>query len=97
MDGEPPAKTSSGAEKPAPWGHMLVALTTGICIVGLAYVSRRLVAEPISPVLLGVPPLLLGTYGMALRKYRGHPLMRPWVWALAIVTVSGLVALASWL
>jgi hypothetical protein len=49
-------------------GHIQVALATGISIIVMAYMSKRVMEEPISDLFLAVPPPIITTYEAVLQK-----------------------------
>jgi len=81
------------AARATAWDHISVALAAGICIVALAYVSKRVLADPLRPVFLALPPLLLSWYELVARKQHGRLVSKSVVWVVAILVVTGLIIL----
>lgn len=54
-------------------GHIQIALATGISIVVMAYMSKRVMEEPISDLFLAIPPFIMTLYETVLRaKKKGE-------------------------
>lgn len=77
-----PARPARGREL------LAVASVTGVCIVILAFFSRRVFREPISDVYLAVPPLMMAVHQMALKKAGDAWIWRTSTWVGAIVLAT---------
>jgi len=64
--------------------HIQIALITGICIIVMAYVSKRMLAEPIGYLPLTVPPFIATLYESLAVKYKDLKILN---------TVYGIVAI----
>lgn len=65
--------------------HIQIALTTGGCIIILAFVSKRLLPEPMGYAPLAIPPFLMTMYEYVVKRYSDKKLVTTWYWVLAIV------------
>jgi hypothetical protein len=50
--------------------HIQIALATGVSIIVMAYVSKRMLSEPISYFALAIPPFIATIYEAILNKYK---------------------------
>ena len=84
----------SGAGKQSPWGHIWVALATGLGIVALSFVSKRALEQPMRPLFLAIPPLLMSAYEFVAHRRKGEPIARPGYWVVGILAVTVLIVAA---
>ena len=88
--------TASKPDTSARWGLILVALATGISIVAMAYVSKRVLVEPMRPMFFAVPPLLMSAYEYLVHR-RKRRFISSWAfWVVAILVVTALIVLLHW-
>lgn len=85
------------SDKTTRWGLILVALATGISIVAMAFVSKRVLAEPIRPMYFAVPPLLMSAYEYLAHRQKGRFLSSSAFWAVTILVVTALLLLLNWM
>ena len=72
-------------------GHIHVALALGISIIALAYVSKRMLAEPISPLYLGIPSFIMLAYETLLGSKKKTNLTHSIYWVIAIVLATAII------
>ena len=70
-------------------GHIHVALAVGVSIIVLAYVSKRLLTEPIRPLILGITPFIMVLYESVAGTRKGRLPVNslPWVITVLVITV----------
>ena len=73
--------------------HIQIALATGICIIILAYVSKRLLPEPIGYLPLAIPPFIAMLYESLSGKYKESKFLKPVYGILVIFASTALVVL----
>lgn len=73
--------------------HVKIALATGISIIVMAYVSKRLLPEPMSKLSQAIPPFLMVIYESLLSKYKDRKICTTWYWGVAIFGMTALVIL----
>ena len=73
--------------------HIQIALATGVCIVVLAFVSKRILPAPIGYVPLAVPPFLMTVHELVLKRYKNARICTTWYWIVAIFVTTALVIL----
>ena len=71
--------------------HIQIALATGLSIIILAYVSKRMLAEPIGYLSLAIPPFLATIYESLLSKEKYSKFCKTWYWVVAIFVATALV------
>ena len=72
-------------------GRIHVALATGICIVAMAYFSKRVLPEPIHKLYLAIPPFIMTLYeGFAAKKEHTNYSKTP-IWIAAIFSSAILI------
>jgi hypothetical protein len=76
-------------------GHVQIAMATGISIIVMAYVSKRVLPEPIPYLHLAIPPFMMTIYeGLAgNEKYTTY--CRAWFWIVAIFVATAIVILMN--
>ena len=77
-------------------GHVQVAAATGLCIVVMAYVSKRIMQEAIPDLYLAVPPFLMTLYEGFQKKGRGAGAGRVRYWVAAIFLVTLCILWVNW-
>ncbi|MCB0292553.1 MAG: hypothetical protein KDH97_20025 [Calditrichaeota bacterium] len=70
-----------------------VALATGLSIVVLAYVSKRILPEPIRVAYLAIPPLLMTFHEYVLNRYPETRMAKTAYWVMAIFAATVVVIL----
>jgi len=73
--------------------HIQIALVTGVCIIILAYFSKRILPEPMSNLLLAIPPFIATVFEMLLGKYQESRFLKIWYWVVAVFAATALVIL----
>ncbi len=73
--------------------HIQIALATGVSIIVLAYVSKRVLPEPMGYLPLAIPPFLAVIYESLLGRYKDSKICRTWYWVVAIFVATALVIL----
>ena len=74
--------------------HVQISLATGVCIILLAYFSKRVLPEPIGYLPLAIPPFFMTIYESILQKYKGKKIATTWYWIAAIFISTFIVILA---
>jgi hypothetical protein len=76
-------------------GRIQVALATGICIVALAYFSKRVLPEPIHKLYLAIPPFIMTLYeGFAAKKEHTN-YSKTLFWIAAIFVATALIIVVN--
>ena len=75
-------------------GHIHVSLALGISIIGLAYVSKRLLEEPIKALYLGIPSFIMLAYETLIGMKKYPRLTKAIYWVIAILLATGLIIMA---
>lgn len=70
-----------------------VALATGLSIVILAYVSKRILPQPIRVAYLAIPPLLMTLHEYVLTRYQETRMAKTAYWVVAIFAATVLIIL----
>ena len=71
------------------------ALVLGACTIALAYFSKRVLAEPLSNLELGLPALLAMVF-QGLTSYRKTRIFyRPWIGMLIIAVTTALIIILN--
>ncbi len=65
--------------------HIQISLATGVSIIIMAYVSKRLLSEPIGYLSLAIPPFIATIYEAILNKYKDSKICTTWYWIVAIL------------
>ena len=73
--------------------HVQIALATGICIIALAYVSKRILLQPMGELAIAIPPFFMTIYEAVLSRHKDSKICKPWYWILAIFIITGIVIL----
>lgn len=73
--------------------HIQIALATGFCIIVLAYFSKRILPEPISNLLIAIPPFIASVFEILLGRYQESKLLKTWYWVVAVFAATALVIL----
>lgn len=64
--------------------HIQIALASGVSIIVMAFVSKRLLLEPIGYVPLAIPPFLATVYESLFKRYKNSRICTTWYWVAAI-------------
>jgi predicted histidine transporter YuiF (NhaC family) len=75
--------------------HIQIALTVGICIIVMAYFSKRILPEPIGYLPLAIPPFIATIFEVVLKKYENSWISKAWIWIILIFLSTFLVILFS--
>jgi len=73
--------------------HIQIALATGVSIIVMAYVSKRILPKPIGSLPNAIPPLLMVVYEALLGRYKNTRICTTWYWIVAIFITTALVIL----
>ena len=73
--------------------HIQLALASGFSIIAMAYVSKRILAEPIGYLKLAIPPFLAVIYEVVANRYKDSRICTTWFWVAAILAATALVIL----
>ena len=71
--------------------HVQIALATGISIVVLAYVSKKVLDEPMGNLTLAIAPFVAMLYELLLNKHKDSKYLKPLYWAVAILVITLLI------
>ncbi len=71
--------------------HIQIALATGVSIIIMAYVSKRLLSEPIGYLSLAIPPFIATIYEAIFNKYKDSKICTTWYWIVAIFIATASV------
>lgn len=71
--------------------HIHVALATGFSIIIMAYVSKRILQEPIKSEILAIPPILMVIFEALLGKYKNSKICTTWYWIAAILLSTAII------
>lgn len=74
--------------------HIQIAIATGFSIIALAFVSKKILPEPMSYLSLAAPPFVATIYEAVLGKYKDAKICTAWYWVVAIITATGIVIVA---
>jgi hypothetical protein len=75
--------------------HIQIALATGICIIVMAYFSKRILPEPIGYLPLAIPPFIATIYEYVLKRYENSKISTTWYWIVLIFFCTFLVIFLS--
>jgi hypothetical protein len=73
--------------------YIQIALATGLSIIVLAFVSKRVLSEPIGYLSLAIPPFIATIHSVLMNKHRNSKICTTWYWVVAILGATGLVIL----
>ena len=73
--------------------HIHIALATGASIIIMAYVSKRVLSEPMSYLALAIPPFVTLIFETLLDRHKESKFMTTWYWVVAIFVATALVIL----
>jgi predicted histidine transporter YuiF (NhaC family) len=71
--------------------HIQIALVTGICIIVLAYFSKRILPKPIGYLPTAIPPFLMAIYEGFMGRHKNKKIMTTWYWVVAIIFCTALI------
>ena len=71
--------------------HIQISLATGVSIIVMAYVSKRMLPEPIGYLQLAIPPFLATIYESVLKRYKDSRIYTTWYWIVAIFIATAVV------
>jgi hypothetical protein len=75
--------------------HIGISIATGISVIVLAYVSKRVLPQPISYLELAAPPFLMTVYEVVIAKKKDAWYCRTAYWIAAIFVATILVIVAN--
>jgi tetrahydromethanopterin S-methyltransferase subunit E len=73
--------------------HIQLALVTGFCIILMAYVSKRMLAQPIGYIPLAIPAFIAGIYSALSNRYNDSKICTTWYWIVAVLLSTALIIL----
>jgi|GEM_PF-661890 len=73
--------------------HIHIALATGISIIVLAYVSKRVLPEPIGYLPMALPPFLMVIWEAIFDRHKDSWIFRSGYWVAAIFLATAVVIL----
>jgi len=71
--------------------HIQIALATGVSIVVMAYLSKRVLSEPIGYLPMAIPPFIALVYENVLNKFNKKKVTTAWYWVIAIFVATALI------
>jgi len=71
--------------------HIQIASAAGASIIILAYVSKRILPQPMAKIPMAIPPFLMVIYESLYGKYKNTRLCTTWYWVVAISAATALV------
>jgi len=71
--------------------HIQIALVTGICIIIIAWFSKRILTAPISYVQTAIPPFLMALYEGFSVRFKDKKIFTTWYWIAAIILSTLLI------
>ncbi|KAA3615442.1 MAG: hypothetical protein DWQ05_13905 [Calditrichaeota bacterium] len=71
--------------------HIQIALATGISIIALAFVSKRLLAEPMHNLIIALPPFIALTFETLLGRYKDSKICTTWYWVTAVLGATAVI------
>lgn len=77
--------------------HIKIALTTAVCIIAIAYFSKRVLPKPINNLVTAIPPFIALIFEGVLSKHRGKKVATTWYWVAAIFLSTTLIILIHFL
>ena len=75
--------------------HIQISLATGVSIIILAYVSKKVLPEPIGYLPLAIPPFIATIYEAVLNKYKDSKICTTWYWITAIFAATAIVIFSN--
>ena len=73
--------------------HVQMAIAAGISIIAFAWFSKKVLADPINPLFLAVPPLIEAAYEGFLKKNKAAKFMKTGYWICAILISTAIIIL----
>jgi hypothetical protein len=71
--------------------HIQIALVTGICIIVLAYFSKRILPRPIGYLPAAIPPFLMAIYEGFMSHQKNKKISTTWYWIVAIILSTAVI------
>jgi predicted histidine transporter YuiF (NhaC family) len=76
--------------------HIQIALATGICIVVMAYFSKRVLPKPIGFLPTAIPPFFMVIYEAIREKYKDKKISKVKYWISAIFISTLIIIVLTW-
>jgi predicted histidine transporter YuiF (NhaC family) len=76
--------------------HIQIALVTGICIIALAYFSKRILPRPIGYLPAAIPPFLMAIYEGFVGRHKNKKITSTWYWIVAIILSTAVIIMLHW-
>ena len=73
--------------------HIQIAFATGISIVIMAYVSKRVLEKPIGYLSLAIPPFIALIFETLLDKYKTSKFLKTWYWVTTVLLSAFIIIL----
>jgi branched-subunit amino acid transport protein AzlD len=73
--------------------HIHIALATAVCIIIMAYFSKRIFSEPLGYLASAIPPFFMVMYELLIAQHKDHKLMKSRYWIGAILASTAVVIL----
>lgn len=71
--------------------HIHIALATGFSIVIMAYVSKKILLEPMDTILLAIPPFFMVLYEIFAGSLKKSRFFKTWYWITAILLSTSII------
>ena len=71
--------------------HIQIAFATGISIVIMAYVSKRVLEKPIGYLTLAIPPFIALIFETVFDKYKNSKFLKTWYWVTAVLLSTAII------
>ena len=75
--------------------HIQLSLTAGFSIIAMAYVSKRVLTEPIGYLFMAIPPFLIVIYEVLVDRYKNSKVCTTWYWVTAILIATFVVIVSN--
>ncbi|GJQ63092.1 MAG: hypothetical protein SCALA702_21450 [Melioribacteraceae bacterium] len=76
--------------------HVQIALVTGICIIVLAYFSKKILPQPIKYLPAAIPPFMMVIFESIKDKYKDKKFAEVKYWNIAVIVSTALVIILTW-
>jgi len=71
--------------------HIQLALATGVSIIVLAYVSKRVLPTPMDTLAMAFPPFVATLAEAFIAKHKDTVLGTAWIWVVAVLLATAAV------
>ncbi len=73
--------------------HIQIALVTGFSIILMAYVSGKILPEPMDTIPLAIPPFFMVLYELLIGSFKNSRICKTWYWIVAILLSTSVIIL----